>query len=130
MLNPIFEYYANQLLTKIGIIIYAQTSTTRSKFSHIRGCVLYNLNEDLIDYIGVQIPGVGEFKVDVIYRTLPNACFTCKGWGHIAHHCPNKQKNAGAGKGVEKGDAMGQQNYNANKGKKQVDQDGFEAVNP
>lgn len=75
MLNPIFDYYSNQLLVKVGMVIYGQTTTTRSRFPHIHGCILCNLNKDLIDYIAIKIPGIGEFKVDVIYMTLPDACF-------------------------------------------------------
>lgn len=35
MLNPVFEYYTNQLLEKVGTIIYAQNTKYRSKFSQI-----------------------------------------------------------------------------------------------
>lgn len=82
-----------------------------------------NLNEDLIDYIAGKIPGVGEFKVDMSYSTLPDACFACKGRGHIARYCPNKpqplpkaKKTNTITKGV------------ADKGKGVTDTDGFKEV--
>lgn len=90
LLNPTFEYYANSLLAIIGTVLYAQTHHSRSKISHILGCVLYNLNEDLVEYINVEISRVGTYRVDVVYRTLPNACFNCKQRGYIAQYCPNK----------------------------------------
>lgn len=69
MVHPDFEYYSNQLLAKIGKVIYAPTTTSRRNFPHIRGCVMCNLNEDLIEFIAIKIPGVGAFKVDVSYNT-------------------------------------------------------------
>lgn len=54
--------------------------------------MLCNLDEDLIEYIAISIPRVGNFMVDVIYRTMPDAYFACKGRGHITHFCPNKTK--------------------------------------
>lgn len=62
MLNPMFEYYVNQLLAKVSTIIYAQTAKYRTKFSHIRGYVLCNLNEDLKDYIAVNVLELGSTK--------------------------------------------------------------------
>lgn len=35
MLNPVFEYYANQLLAKVGTMIYMQTTKNMSRFLHI-----------------------------------------------------------------------------------------------
>lgn len=55
MVHPVFEYYSNQLLAKVGKVIYPQTATTHNKFSYIRGCVMCNLNEDLVEYIVVRI---------------------------------------------------------------------------
>lgn len=94
LLNRAFEYYANQMLAKVGTVLYAQIANARSKFSHIRGCVLCNVNEDLIEYIDMSIRGVGTYRVDVIYRTLPDACFACKKRGHIARYCPAKSKKS------------------------------------
>lgn len=51
-----------------------------------------NLNEELIKYVVVNIPKFGEFKVDVAYSTLPNACFAYKGRGHITRYYLNKPK--------------------------------------
>lgn len=33
-----------------------------------------NLNEDLVEYFSKRIPGVGNFKVDVNYSMLSDAC--------------------------------------------------------
>lgn len=52
-----------------------------------------NLNDDLVKFIAIRIPRVGNFKVDVNYNTLLDACFVCRGRGHIARYCPNKIKN-------------------------------------
>lgn len=91
LLNPAFAYYANQMLAKVGTaILYAQTANSRSKFSHIRGCVLCNLNKDLVEYIDMSIPNIGRYRVDTIYRTLLDACFAYKQRGHIARYCPTK----------------------------------------
>lgn len=41
MLHLVYEYYSNQLLVKVGKVIYAQTSTIRSKISsHPRMCLM------------------------------------------------------------------------------------------
>lgn len=53
------------------------------------------LNEELLEYIKVKILEVGNFKFDVLYSTLPNACFDCHGQGHIVcQYCPNKPQNS------------------------------------
>lgn len=127
MINPVFEYYSNQFLAKTGIMIYAPTWQSKSKFPHIWGCILCNLNKDLIEYIVVKILGIGEkFKVDVgvdvSYSTLPNACIACKCWGHITRYCPSKPR------------PLPQAKVNTNakdateKGKKTIDTEGFEAI--
>lgn len=82
------------------------------------------MNEDLIEYIDVCIPGVGNYKVDVIYRTLPDACFGCKR-GHIAQYCPlrsNKEKTR------EKGNKGQGGNGTRGHKKHKEDTDGFQIV--
>lgn len=105
MLNPTFEHFANQMLVKIGTVLYAQTAHARSKFSYIQGCVLCKLNEDLVEYIEMTIPNVGSYRVNVIYRSIPDAYFACKQRGHIARYCTNKP-------GMEKGQATHQTTSN------------------
>lgn len=51
-----------------------------------------NLSNDLVKFIVVYILGVGNFKVDMNYTTLPHACFVCRGRGHIARYFPTKIK--------------------------------------
>lgn len=93
MVHLVFEYYFNQLLAKVGKVVYAQMTIARSKFSHIRGCIMCNLNEDLMEYIFVRILIVGNFKVDMNYNMLPDfVCFACRGREHIAQYYPNKAK--------------------------------------
>lgn len=78
LLNPTFELYTNQMLSKVGKVLYAHITLARSKFSHIRGCVLCNLNDDLVEFINLSIPNVANFRVDVLYQTLSDACFAYK----------------------------------------------------
>lgn len=125
MLNPAFEFYANFLLAKVGTVLYAQTHKARSKFSHTRGCVLCNLNEDLVEFINVTIPGVGSYKEDVIYRTLPDTCFGCKQRGHIARHCPQRNSKE---KSVQGGAETQGGNQSTNSKKPTEDAEGFQAV--
>lgn len=72
LLNPAFEYYANQMLAKVGTVLYAQTHKTRSKLLHISGCVLCTLTEDLIEYIDITIPGIGSSKMIVVIIFIMN----------------------------------------------------------
>lgn len=61
------------MLAKVGKVLYAQAMHAKSKFSHIRECVLCNLTKEIVEFINLSIPNVGNFIVDVIYRTLPDA---------------------------------------------------------
>lgn len=51
----------------------------------------------------MAIPGIGSYKVDVTYRTLPDACFSCKKRGHIARYCSSKSTKEQSEKGGKKG---------------------------
>lgn len=91
-LNPALEYFANDILGEVGQVVYATTRSMRSRFSHIRACVLYDLSLELVDHVVLDIEGHREIKVAVKYHTLPGACFVCHERGHIARACPSKKK--------------------------------------
>lgn len=84
MVHPSMEIYANELFESVGRIVYAATSNLRSKFLHIRGCALIDLNQNLVEYIILNLLGIREFKIAVEYRSMPDACFVCKKHGHQA----------------------------------------------
>ncbi|CAM6111896.1 unnamed protein product [Calypogeia fissa] len=96
LVHPAMEIYANELLETVGKVVYPATTTSRSRFPHIRGCVLADLNQDLIEYIILELPGVREFKIAVEYRSMPDACFVCRKRGHQARHCPTKKSKESA----------------------------------
>ncbi|CAM6094214.1 unnamed protein product [Calypogeia fissa] len=91
LVHPSMEIYANELLETVGKVVYVATTTSRSRFPHIRGCVLTDLNQDLVEYIVLDLPGIREFKIEVEYRSMPDACFVCRRRGHQARHCPTKK---------------------------------------
>lgn len=77
-LNPVFEDDVKDLLHLVGKVVYPTTKYSRSKYSNLRGCVEVDLTQPLAEFVIVSVPGIGNFKTDVEFRTLSDACFFCK----------------------------------------------------
>lgn len=86
-LHPIFEDSALQLLGKVGKVVYVVPKYAHNKFANVCGYVKVNLSKPLKDYVGVMVEGIGDFKIDVAFQTLRDACFFCRKRGHLIQDC-------------------------------------------
>ncbi|CAM6124878.1 unnamed protein product [Calypogeia fissa] len=99
--NPLFEMYATQMLTKVRKVIYSTTQTAVGSYMNIRGCVLCDVRELPVHYVGFGVPGMAEQLVEVVYKNVPEHCPICFGAGHLPFDCPMRQRSsprAGIGK--------------------------------
>lgn len=78
IVSPVFEDFALVLLGKVGKVIYAAPKYAQNKYSNICGCVRVDLMQPIKDFVIVEVQGIGDFKMNVDFCTLPNACFYCK----------------------------------------------------
>lgn len=58
--DPMLEVYANYLLGRIGWLVYRATSANLSRFAHIRGCVLLDLEKPFAIQVVVRVLDVEE----------------------------------------------------------------------
>lgn len=87
-LNPVFEDIVEVLLGLVGTVVYPATKHARNKYSNdVRGYVKIDLTEPLKEYVVANVPGIGTFRIDVAYRTLPDACYYCQKRGHLIQDC-------------------------------------------
>lgn len=86
-LHPVFEDLALELLGQVGEVVYVAPKYAQSKFSNVRGCVKVDLMKPLKDYVSVRMEGVGNFKIEVDFRTLPDAYFYCHKHRHLIRDC-------------------------------------------
>lgn len=43
--------------------------------------------QPLKDFVEIGVEGIGIFKIDVDFCTLPDACFYSQKWGHLVRDC-------------------------------------------
>lgn len=91
-LNPIFEDDVEDLLHLVGEEVYPAMKYSCSKYSNLRGCVKVDLTQPLADFVITSVPRIGEFKIYVVFRTLPDACFFCEHHGHMICDCKELKK--------------------------------------
>lgn len=61
----------------------------RAKYANVRGCVLVDLVEDLVDRIIVSMLDDVLTYVLFCYRRLPTTCKICRQRGHLPCLCPH-----------------------------------------
>lgn len=88
--NLVVEIYSRLMLKQVGKFVYSLTLTSLSRFAHIRGCVLVELDNPLTDAVEADIPKVGTIQIDMTYKTLPFTCKYCKIGGHLDKLCSAK----------------------------------------
>lgn len=86
-LNLVFEDDVECLLGLVGSVMYLATKYAHSKYSNVRGCMKVDLTQPLQDFVVANVPGIGIFKINVEYRTLSDACFSCRKRGHLIPDC-------------------------------------------
>lgn len=70
--------------------MYNGSANSRSKFSHIRGCMVMDLAKDLPMCLEVDLEGVFPFCVDVQYKKILVQCALYKQEGHFLWLCPTQ----------------------------------------
>lgn len=91
-MNPIMEIYANSMLKQVGKFISSSTLAILSRFAHIKGCVLVELDKPIIDAVEADILEVGMIHIDVTYKMLPFIFAYYKISGHLDKQCKTKCK--------------------------------------
>lgn len=72
-------------------MFYSLMSASLSRFAHIKGCVLVELDKPLKNFVKVDILDGGITRIDVTYKTLSFVCTYCKIGGHPNKLCPTKR---------------------------------------
>ncbi|KAL3681398.1 hypothetical protein R1sor_024354 [Riccia sorocarpa] len=98
------------MLASIGPVAYSAVDRKEdSKYSHVRGCVLLDLQLDLPKRIIIKTPWMQSYTHDIVYTRFPDQCFQCKGRGHWAKNCPQKRdiRNPNDPVGLQRQNAVG-----------------------
>lgn len=64
-------------------MVYAAPRYAQSKYSDVRGYVKVNLTKPLRNYVEVGVEDIGNYKIDMKFQTLLDACFYCKEHDHL-----------------------------------------------
>jgi hypothetical protein len=61
-----------------------------SAYQHIRGCILVDLSQDLLNMFEIAGDGDSACCVQVVYQDLPTPCHLCQQEGHLPRTRPFK----------------------------------------
>lgn len=71
--------------------MFATTSANLSKFVHIWGCVLVDLEKPLLGQVCINMAREGNARVDVSYKSLPFGCQYYWAKGHQEKYAFDKK---------------------------------------
>ncbi|KAL3691499.1 hypothetical protein R1sor_005150 [Riccia sorocarpa] len=101
-IHPCMEAFGPQLLKSIGEVLFTTCEETDCHYMSIKGCLRLDLSRELPELIEVVDPDTNETYLQLIlYRSFPNACFSCHQRGHLVRHCPTRKLRRQAEKGTE-----------------------------
>lgn len=46
------------------------------------------MNQEVLDFLCVNVEGIGEIFVKVNFHPFPHSCYHCKATGHFTKNCP------------------------------------------
>ncbi|KAL3678940.1 hypothetical protein R1sor_021896 [Riccia sorocarpa] len=92
-IHPSMEAFGAQLLKAVGEVLFTSCEEDDCHYTSIKGCLRMDLSGELPEAIEVSDPITEEaYLQPIIYKSLPNACFSCHQRGHLVRQCPTRRQ--------------------------------------
>ncbi|KAL3676885.1 hypothetical protein R1sor_026833 [Riccia sorocarpa] len=95
-LDPLLLGHATKILQTLDQVLYhSVTTTTETRYAHIRACIMRMDVENLPKAVVIDLPWGGHVLQEIKYTFLPDTCFRCRQRGHRAAECTNTNNTNG-----------------------------------